>query len=117
MRLGIKKLIREYLNEMVGEITYTHEHVDSYDGQNNYEIGMYMDDDIIGVVEYTTYEGELTISNIIVRPEYRRRGVASRLVKMMKDKHPEYTYVPSMKTDDGAKFKHNDVKDLYNLDK
>jgi ribosomal protein S18 acetylase RimI-like enzyme len=110
------KTLNEFLNESKEKLTYSYEHVNSYSGQDNYEIGVYIDDNIIGVIEYTTFEGELTISNITVLPKYRRRGVGSRLVQMMKDKHPTYKYKPSMKTADGAKFKHNKIKDLYSLD-
>lgn len=106
----------KFIFESEEKITYSHEHVASYSGQDNYEIGIYLNGNIIGVVEYTTFEGELTISDITVLPKYRRRGVGSRLVQMMKEKHPTYKYRPSMKTDDGAKFKHKKVKDLYKLD-
>lgn len=108
--------LETFVFETEEKITYSQEHIASYSGQDNYEIGIYLNGTIIGVVEYTTFEGELTISDITVLPKYRRRGVGSRLVQMMKDKHPTYKYKPSMKTDDGSKFKHKKVKDLYKLD-
>ena len=110
------RALNEYLNEGIGKITYTQEHVNSYSGQDDYEIGIYIDGTIIGVVEYTLFDGEITVSDITVLPKYRRRGVGSRLIQVMKDKHVGYKYKPSMKTDDGAKFKHKKIKDLYSLD-
>lgn len=110
MKALIKKLLRESLNTR--KINYKFEHLDSYDGQNNWELGVYLENTIIGMVQYVTYGGELTISDIVVRPEYRRKGFASKMVKVMKNKHPDFKYVPSMKTDLGAKFKHKDIDDL-----
>lgn len=93
-------------------LEYKFEHIDSYDGQNNWELGLYIPKGIIGMIQYTTFEGEITISDILVRPEFRRKGVGSRMVKAIKNKHPKYTYKPSMKTDLGVKFKHKDVGDM-----
>lgn len=107
MKNLIKRLVRESLGK--NKIDYRVEHLASYDGQDNYELGMYVDNQIVGLIQYTTFEGELSISDILVRPELRRKGYASRMVKVMKSKHPDEKYVSSMKTDLGAKFKHKDV--------
>ena len=88
---------------------YENEVTDSYYGQSNCSAFIYCDNKIIGGVDYVLYDGELTISNIITRPEWRRKGIASRLVKYIKLKNPEYTYIPSMKTEDGSKFIHKDL--------
>jgi len=94
---------------MSKNISYTNECVDSYSNQMNCEAGLYLNDEIVGMVEYVLYDGELTISNIVVRPEYRRMGYASRLVKYIQMENPEYKYLPSLKTDLGSKFKHKDI--------
>jgi GNAT superfamily N-acetyltransferase len=93
-------------------ITYSIEHVDGYSGQDNWEGGIYLNGEIIGLIEFVTCCGELTVSNIFIREEYRRQGYGSRLIKYIKQEFPDYKYVPSMKTEDGAKFKHKDL-DLY----
>jgi len=109
--------LSNFLNEEKNEgIDYRFEHIDSYGGQSNYELGMYLNGNILGMVEYTLFNKQLTVSNIIVVPKYRRKGVASRMMQMVKDKHPDFKYIPSMKTDDGSKFKHKKIKDLYSLD-
>lgn len=92
------------------KISFEHEHLDSYSGQNNYELGIYEDDNIIGYVQYTIYKNELTVNDIVVRPNRRREGFGSMLIKKMKQLHPEAQYQPSMKTDLGAKFIHKDVE-------
>lgn len=113
MKTLIKRLLRENL---ASKIRYEIEHIDSYDGQHNYELGMYINNDIVGLVEYVLYDGEMTISNIVVRPEFRRKGYASRMMQYLKEKYKgEYEYVPSMKTPDGSEFKHKNINDLFKL--
>lgn len=94
----------------MGHIEYRDEHINSHSGQHDYELGLYIDDEIVGMVQYTLYDGEITVRDIIVRPEFRRQGHGSRMMKYIKQKHPEYEYTPSMKTDLGLKFQHKDVE-------
>lgn len=94
---------------MNGQVEYRDEHIDSHNGQHDYELGLYIDDEIIGMVQYTLYNGDLTVRNIVVRPEFRRQGYGSKMMKHIKQQHPDYKYTPSMKTDLGSKFVHKDV--------
>jgi len=91
------------------KITYTNEVVDEYSGQLNYEAGIYLNGEIIGMVQYVLYDEELTVSDILVRPEYRRQGYGSRLIKYIKEENPDYEYKPSIMKPDGAKFIHKDL--------
>jgi hypothetical protein len=102
---------------MITELRYEISHIDTYQGQHNYELGCYIEQGIIGVVEFVLFDVDmsLTISHIEVRPEYRRKGVGSRMVKYIKNKYPEYEYEPSMKTDLGNKFKHKNINNMKNL--
>ena len=112
----MKTLIQQILTEALEKITYKVEHLDSYQDQNNYELGMYIGEEIIGMVQYTLYGGNITVSDIIVRPEYRRKGFGSRMMQYIKQKHPDFTYKPSMKTQDGSAFKHKEVADVEALE-
>ena len=94
----------------MGEIRFEEEHLDYYDGQNNYELGVYEDDEIVGYVSFVIFDNVITVSDILVRPNRRREGFGSMLIKKMKQLHPESTYKPSLKTDLGAKFTHKDVE-------
>jgi GNAT superfamily N-acetyltransferase len=94
----------------MGKITFQHEHLDHYDGQDNYELGIYEDGEVIGYVSYVIYGGEITISDVVVRPDRRREGFGSMLIKKMKNLHPDSTYRPSYMTDLGSKFIHKDVE-------
>jgi GNAT superfamily N-acetyltransferase len=91
------------------KITYTNEVLDAYSGQVNCEAGIYVDDEIVGVAQYVLYDGELSVSNIFIRPEFRRKGFGSRLIKYIKQENSKNKYKPSMKTDDGAAFTHKDL--------
>jgi len=106
----IKKLLHE--NLLKEEFNYEIEHLDSYNGQDNYELGLYQDGEIIGLVQYTIYNDILKVSDILVRPEYRRQGMGSRMMQYIKTKHPTAKYEPSMMTDLGAQFKHKEIQDL-----
>jgi ribosomal protein S18 acetylase RimI-like enzyme len=64
-------------------ISFEHEHLDHYMGQDNYELGIHEDGEIIGYVSYVIYKNEITISDIMIRPERRREGFGSMLVKKM----------------------------------
>lgn len=90
-------------------INYTNEILDAYSNQINCEAGIYLDDTIIGVVQYVLYDRELTVSDIFIRHEYRRMGYGSKLMKYIKEINPTYKYIPSMKTTDGSKFVHKDI--------
>lgn len=92
------------------KISFEHEHLDHYDGQDNYELGIYEDGEVMGYVDYTIYNNEITVSDILVRPNRRREGFGSMLIKKMKELHPDAKYKPSMKTDLGSKFIHKDIK-------
>lgn len=92
-----------------GKIHFEHEHLANYSGQDNFELGIYEDDEVIGYVQYVIYNNEITVSDILVRPNRRREGFGSMLIKKMKQLHPYAKYKPSMKTDLGSKFIHKDV--------
>lgn len=93
----------------MSKITYYNGSTDAYSGQVNMEAAIYADGQIAGAVEYVLYNGELSISHIYVRPEFRRQGYASRLMKYIQQENPDYKYVPSMKTPEGAAFKHKNI--------
>jgi hypothetical protein len=90
-------------------IKFEEEHLASYAGQNNYELGLYKDGEIMGYAQYTVYKDEITVGDIFVRPDRRREGFGSMLIKKMKSLHPEAQYKPSLKTDLGANFVHKDI--------
>jgi GNAT superfamily N-acetyltransferase len=97
------------------DITYTDECTNAYSGQQNFTACIYVDKEIVGCVEYVLYSGELTVSDIQVKPEYKRMGYGSRLMKYIKEENPRYNYISSMKTEDGTAFVHKDIN-LYEFE-
>ena len=57
------------------DISFEHEHLAHYDGQDNYELGIYENGEVMGYVDYTIYDNEITVSDILVRPNRRREGL------------------------------------------
>ena len=112
------KYIRRF-NESIGKITFYDECLNSYSGQTDMECGVYEDGEVVGYVDYTLYDGELSVKYIFVRPDRRREGFASMLMNYIKKANPDFIYVPSEMTELGAKFKHkqilesNDNSELY----
>jgi GNAT superfamily N-acetyltransferase len=103
------RTIPDFFNKGIYEnnnITFTNEITDAYSGQLNCEAGVYENGEIVGYVQYVLYDGELTISDIFVKPDRRRERFGSMLMEYIKKLNPEYKYVPSMMTDLGAKFIH-----------
>ena len=112
----MKSLIKQLLKEgLTGPLEYRIEHMGYHHGQDDYELGVYLNDDILGMVQYTIYDGELTVSDIIVLPKHRRLGIGSKMMQYVKQQHPDAKYVPSMMTDLGVKFKHKHHNDLDNM--
>jgi len=91
------------------KITYSNEVLNAYSGQINCEAGIFVDGEIVGVAQYVLYDDELTISDIFVRPAFRRQGFGSRLMKYIQQENPDYHYKPSLKTELGAKFVHKEI--------
>lgn len=101
-----------FINEnKKGKITYSDECLGYHNGQTDMETGIYEDGEIIGMVQYTLYQNELTIKDIIVLPKRRREGFGSMLMNYIKKQNPSYTYVPSMKTELGTKFIHKEINE------
>jgi GNAT superfamily N-acetyltransferase len=53
-------------------------------------------------VSFSLYRNVININYVETLPEYRKHGVATRLIVWLKQKHPGYTLNPGMVTDYGA---------------
>ncbi len=47
---------------------------------------IYTDNEVVGVLEYVDYGDEIEIKYIKIHEEYRRMGIATRVVKALKNK-------------------------------
>ena len=48
---------------------------------------IYYDDEVVGVVELGLYEDEVEIKYIKIHKEYRRLGIATKVINYIKDNH------------------------------
>ncbi|MEE3413460.1 MAG: GNAT family N-acetyltransferase, partial [Bacteroidales bacterium] len=77
---------------------------DSHDGQTDY-IKQITDDNgnVIAKVEYSHYNGQNYVNMIEVKPEYRRQGLAKKLLQDLQAETPNTQIVFGMTTKDGTK--------------
>lgn len=61
------------------------------------------DGKVVGTLEYGEYDGEANVKMIRVEPEYRRKGIATKLMQELQNKYPDTEINFGMATPDGAK--------------
>jgi len=86
------------------EIILTDELTGSHSGQLDMRITARDEGGVVGRLDYVIFGDEMTVSWVVVEPEYRQRGIATMMYDLMKKNNPEETYKPSWKTELGAKF-------------
>ena len=77
-------------------------HIDSYDGQDDYELVAYKGDDIMGYLSYSEHEGDVSISMVETRETHKRKGIATELYKELVKLHGEKAISSSFATEEGA---------------
>jgi ribosomal protein S18 acetylase RimI-like enzyme len=105
------KKFKDYLLE---KYIFTNDHVDSYSGQHNYELGIYdKNNNILGLLEYVVFEDTPSISMIQVVPKYQRKGIGSELVLHLQKLFPKTEIEWGYMTPEGTKLKKKLEKKLY----
>ena len=91
----------------LNDVEVYHEHTDSYQDQHNYTIFAVYNGILIGRCYIVLYDQELTVSYIEVQDDYRRMGVASKMMKYVQNdaEFEGFEYKSSNKTELGSKFK------------
>jgi len=77
-------------------------HIDSYDGQDDYELVAYKGDDIMGYLSYSEHEGDVSISMVETRETHKRKGIATELYKELVKLHGEKAISSSFATKEGS---------------
>lgn len=73
-----------------------------YSGQADLTISAYLDDEMIGYIDYSVFQNVPSIQFIEVREDYRRRGIARQLVLKLQSIFPDTEIEWGMMTGDGA---------------
>ena len=83
------------------ELKILDEVIDSHHGQLDMVMTAYMGETPVGSMKYSLYENAPSISMIEVLPEYRRQGIATRLLRNLQSQYPNTEIAWGMLTDDG----------------
>jgi len=85
-------------------IKFENNHVDSYHNQDYYCLLAYIDNRLVGYIDYSTYKNKIYIGIIKVNQDKRRQGIATELYKRLKYFYPKIKIVRGLITEDGEKF-------------
>ena len=72
-------------------------------GENYYTMSYTQDGKEVATLEYGEYEGNPNVKMIEVEPEYRRKGIATKLLQELQQKYPDAEINFGMLTPDGSK--------------
>ena len=76
---------------------------DFRDGETFATMSYTQDGKTVGTIEYSEYDGQPSIKMIEVEPEYRRKGIATKLLQELQKKYPDVEIDYGMTTPDGSK--------------
>ena len=65
------------------------------------------DGKVVGTLEYSVYDGEPNVKMVEVLPEYRRKGIGTKLLQELQRNYPDVEINYGMTTPDGAKLLEN----------
>lgn len=72
-------------------------------GETYFTMSYTQDGKVVGTLEYGEYDGEANVKMIEVDPEYRRKGIAKKLMQELQKKYPDTEIDFGMSTPDGTK--------------
>ena len=75
---------------------------DYYSGETLSTMSAKVDGEVVGTVEYGEHEGKPNVKMIEVKPEYRRQGIATKLLQELQKKYPDQEIDFGMSTEDGT---------------
>lgn len=84
-------------------ITIENEVNDFHSGETFSTMSAKVDGKVVGTLEYSEYEGKPSVKMVEVSPEYRRKGIGTKLLQELQKAYPNTEIDFGMLTDDGAK--------------
>jgi GNAT superfamily N-acetyltransferase len=87
---------------------FTLELTGSHNRQKDFELGVWNHGEPMGYLNYSIFEGEVSVHYVFVRPDQRRRGIASALYKRLQEEYPGQPIrrFGDVSTDDGYALTH-----------
>tara|TARA_Y100000310_G_scaffold55023_1_gene50440 strand:+ start:20425 stop:20757 length:333 start_codon:yes stop_codon:yes gene_type:complete len=86
------------------ELVFEHIHEDFHSGQHNYVMSAKeaITLQLVGMVEYSIYEEEVYVNDMLVKQDLRRQGIGTQMINELKREYPEGRINWGMKTPDGS---------------
>lgn len=100
--------------EDISEIKITTESTDAYDGQVNMIKKALVNGNIVGYLTYSIYEDKPHIQMIEVSSDYRRQGIATKLLKSLQKDFPGVSIDTGWRTPDGVELFNRVSKEVPN---
>lgn len=104
-------IVLETLNGRIS--TYS---VDAYSGQVDMHKDYIIGDEVVGRLEYSIYDDEPYIQMTTVIPEYKRKGIATELLKSLDKDFPNTPIHIGYTTDEGTPFYNRITRTIDNPD-
>ena len=95
-----KKFISE--DSILNQLEFQQESEGYHNGQSDLVWKAYLGDKIIGSLEYTVYEGTASVRMLSVNKNYRRQGIAAKLMEKLSDEFGYKNIDTGMMTIDGS---------------
>jgi len=77
---------------------------DYHSGQSYMSAFAELNGKIVAGMDYSIYDNKLYIDYLEVKPEYRRKGVATKLMDFVKEQNKDLPIIPGYASDEGYKF-------------
>lgn len=103
---GRRVKINDYMNDKI-KGTYTIKKKKDRQFPKYRTMTFYNGKEKAGYLEYQDNNGNITVNVIETEPKYRRQGIATRLLKELKDEHGDIVYKFSAVLSDGDKLLKN----------
>ena len=101
----IKKLKKIKISESTFNqlaIKFENNHIDNRHGEDHYELVAHVEDELVGVLEYSEYSDELYVKMLTVADKWKRKGVATSLLKKLQEMNPKTEIELGYASDEGA---------------
>lgn len=84
------------------KIEYSIEHIDYAHGQSDWKAIARIGDKVVGIIDFTTYNDEVSIKMVRTANEYKRTGIATELIKLIQSEYPKSEIDFGLLTDEGS---------------